>query len=149
MISLRKILNDDMLDECLTLQVKEEQRKHCANNMRSLAEAWLHDSIFRPFCIYKDEVMVGFVMLEYDEAEKECGIWRIMIDEKYQGMGYGKGAMNIVLEYIRSNPIFEIIYLHVKPDNGIAIKLYEELGFFIAGETDENGELPMVLKRTV
>jgi len=126
MITLREITTDDMFEECLELKVKEDQQAHCANNEYSLAEAWLNYSTYRPFCIYNDETMVGFVMLDYAEAEKECGIWRIMIDEKYQGRGYGKAAMKVVLEYIKENPKFEDIFLHVKPDNTIAIKLYEK-----------------------
>jgi len=149
MITLREITSDDMFDECLELKVKKEQREHCASNTHSLAEAWLSYSTYRPFCIYKDETMVGFVMLDCDEAEKECGIWRIMIDEKYQGKGYGKEAMKIVLEDIKKNLVFEDIFLYVKPDNEIAIKIYKDLGFYIEGEIGEyvDGEYLMLLGR--
>ena len=151
MITLKEITSYDMLDECVGLKIKEEQQLY--SNAYSLAEAWLQQSIkeviLSPFCIYKDGIMVGFVMLIHDEAEKGLGIYRFMIDEKYQGKGYGKKAMKVVLEYIYNNPIFEgySIGLDVHRDNAVAIKLYEDLGFLPTGEVDENGEMEMYLER--
>jgi len=78
------------------------------------------------------------------------GIYRLMIDKKYQGKGYGKEAMKVVLAYIYANPFFDDygISLDVDPNNAIAIKLYKDLGFFITGEVDdETGEIEMALKR--
>ena len=152
MITLREIGNYEMFDECVGLQIKEGQKLY--SNAYSLAEAWLNCKIKEvgliPFCIYNDDTMVGFVMLIYDEDEKELGIYRFMIDEKYQGMGYGKEAMKAVLEYIYNNPFFNnySIGLDVHPNNEIAIKLYRSVGFVASGIDDETGELEMELKRT-
>ena len=151
MITLREITSYDMFDECVELKIKEGQRLF--SNAYSLAEAWLNTKIkevgLSPFCIYKGDTMVGFVMLIYDEDEKGLAIYRFMIDTKYQGRGYGKEAMKVILDYIYNNPFFDdySISLDVHPDNEIAIRLYENFGF-IAGEVDdESGELEMELKR--
>ena len=142
---LLKEINEDNFDACLALEVEESQKNFVASNVYSLAQAWLYPENARPFAIYNDDIMVGFLMLDYDEAEKECGIWRFMIDKGYQNKGYGKEAMKTVLEYIKSNPIFETIHLSTVPDNDIAIKLYKNFGFLPTGEVDDDGEIIMVL----
>ena len=152
MIYLKEITNDEMLDECVGLKIKDGQRLF--SNAYSLAEAWLQDKIkeveLNPFCIYKDDTMVGFAMLLYCEPEKYLSIYRFMIDEKYQGMGYGKEAMKVVMKYINDNPLFEdcTVGLDVHRDNNFAINLYKNFGFLFTGEVDENGEMEMELKRT-
>ena len=144
MIKLIEI-TDDIFDECIGLEMTDEQKRFCASNIYSLAQAWLHSSTARPFAVYSDDIMVGFVMLEYDEPEKECGIWRFMIDKKHQNKGYGKEAMRAVLDYIKSNPVFDVIHLSVVPENYIAVKLYEDFDFKNTGEMDDD-EMIMVLE---
>jgi GNAT superfamily N-acetyltransferase len=42
----------------------------------------------------------------YDNPEKgEYFIWRFMIDERYQKLGFGRRAMELVLEYVKSRPM--------------------------------------------
>jgi len=146
MFTLKEITTDTMLHKCINLKVTEEQNKFVASNIYSLAQAWQYREIARPFCIYNDEAMVGFVMLAWEEAEKKCEIWRFMIDAEHQGKGYAKQAMKIILEHIKSNPVFEMIYLTVAPNNSAAIKLYESLGFYNTGEETDYNEIVMVLK---
>ena len=151
MIHLKEITTDEMLDECVGLKVKKEQQLY--SNAYSLAEAWLQCSIkevdLNPFCIYKDNTMVGFVMFLYCEDEKYASIYRFMIDKRYQGKGYGKEAMSVVLEYINDNPKFDdcTIGLEVHRDNDVAINLYKSFGFLPTGEVDDNGEMEMELIR--
>jgi len=144
MIQLREI-NEDNFRECVNLKVNDNQTNFVATNVMSLAQAWLHYSIARPFAIYSDDVMVGFLMLDYSEAEKECGIWRFMIDEKYQNRGFGKEAMRVILDYIKSNPVFESVNLSYEPENVVADKLYRGFGFSPTGEIDY-GEIVMKLQ---
>ena len=82
--------------------------------------------------------MVGFVMLNCDESEKDCEIWQFMIDKKYQGNGYGKAALEAVIKYCKSHHAFEDIYLLMFPDNKATIKLYEKVGFYLTGEREDD-----------
>jgi len=146
MITLRDI-NGDNFYECLDLDVGEGQRNFVAPNARSLAEAWLFGEIARPFAIYKDEVMVGFVMLDLDyyaDGTKVCALWRLMVDEKYQGKGYGKAAMVEVLRYMKEEVKTNVIRTSVVPGNEAARRLYRGLGFEPNGEF-ENGEEVLIL----
>ena len=102
--------------EIIKLNVKESQKNFVAPNNISIIEAYAtiqSGHIALPFGLLVDGKYVGFVMLGYDtngdEDEPEivqhnyC-IWRFMIDERYQGLGYGKKAMELVMNYIKSFP---------------------------------------------
>lgn len=135
--------------ELTKLKVKDEQKNFVAPNNISIIEAYAtiqSGYIALPFGIYEEERYVGFLMLGYDtngdENEPEivrhnyC-IWRFMIDEKYQGLGYGKKAMECVMTYIKTFPCGEAKYcwLSYEPENKDAKALYSKFGFI------ENGDM--------
>lgn len=87
MIILRKITGDNF-NECMKLEVNEEQKSFVASNTRSLAQAYIaltnYECIPMPYAIYKNDINVGFIMLSYDETEKAYWVWRLMIDKRYR-----------------------------------------------------------------
>ena len=99
--------------------------------------------------IYNDETPVGFMMLGYENIEDgkikgvsgfAYNLWRFMIDEKYQGKGYGKRAMELALDYIKTFPEgpAEYAFLSYEPENTSAAQLYKSFGFTETGDIDEN-----------
>ena len=48
--------------------------------------------------IYWNELVVGFLLLEIDKDEAEYFIWRIMIGQQYQGRGYGRKAVEVLIK---------------------------------------------------
>ena len=70
-----------------------------------------------------------------------------MIDEKYQQKGYGREAVRLALEFIRTFPCGKAEYcvLSYEPENIIAKKLYASFGFEETGEI-AGGEAIAVLK---
>ena len=70
-----------------------------------------------------------------------------MIDAKFQGRGYGKEALNLALEFIRTFPCgkAEYCWLSYEPENKAAQDLYRSYGFVETGEKDGE-ELIAVLK---
>lgn len=150
MITLRKITYDNFI-ECINLEPMEEQKKFVARNIYSLAEAYIALAngycIPMPYAIYNDETMVGFLMLSYEQADEEdeddetvYKIWRLMIDKKHQGMGYGKKAVEKALELIRTFPHdeAELIVLSYEPENEAARQLYASFGFKETGEMNDD-----------
>lgn len=92
MIELQKI-TDDNFEECIKLEPKEEQKNYVASNICSLAEAYValtnNECIPMPYAIYNNDIMVGFIMLSYNEAamnndENAYWVCRLMIDKSYQ-----------------------------------------------------------------
>ena len=51
-----------------------------------------------PMAIYWDKQVVGFLLLEIDKDEAEYFIWRIMIGQQYQGRGYGRKALEVLIK---------------------------------------------------
>ena len=87
-------------------------------------------------------------MVIYDYDEEAYFIWHLMIDARHQGRGYGRAAMEEALAYIRSKPFGDssIVRLTVSPENSVACRLYQALGFSPTGRADEDEiELERVL----
>ena len=75
-------------------------------------------------------------------------IWRFMIDKKYQKKGYGREAMRLALDFIRTFPCGEADYcwLSYEPGNEVARKLYASFGFEEMQMPESWDEIPAVLK---
>ena len=152
------------LDALIDLEPFESQYNFVADNSYSLAEAYANITNGRyaqPFGIYDGETPVGFLMIGYDIADEEADrekyplltnnylIWRFMIDKNYQNKGYGKAAMKLALDFIRTWPCGEAEYcwLSYEPENDVARKLYQSFGFVEAEKMPEGwDEIPAVLK---
>ena len=136
MITLKDV-NVNNFEECLTLDVNDNQHAFVAPNLRSLAQAYVYREVARPFALYNADSMVGFAMLAVDCEEKEYWLWRFMIDKHHQNKGYGKEAMRAILAYFLSIGA-KVVKLSFEPENQIAKKLYQSLGFYENGEMEED-----------
>ena len=147
MVTLREITSSNY-NECLALQVRDDQKKFVAPNVKSLAEAWVFHAVARPFAIYNDDTMVGFLMVDIDPnlvgSNDLCFLWRFMIDAKYQGRGYGKAAMHEVINYVKTNFNPKTFETSTVPGNDAAEMLYRSFGFLPNGRYD-GGEKVLVL----
>ena len=146
---LLKEVNFDNWRHCVRLKVAENQRNFVYANSFSLAQAKYEPNCI-PMCIYDDETMVGFVMfgIEKDESgncDDKFWISRFMIDEKFQGKGYGKSSMAKIIEHIKNNYDYDEVYLSEVPENARAKGLYKNFGFEFTGKIEENEEV-MILK---
>jgi len=159
MLRLEKINGHNVWD-ILKLKVAENQRHFVASNDKSIIEAYTTitgNGYAFPFGIYEDNTPVGFLMIGFGTddywddappvAADNYNLWRLMIDEKYQNKGYGREAVRLALEFIRTLPCgnAEYCWLSYEPENDVARHLYHSFGFVETGEKDCN-ELIAVLK---
>ena len=144
-LKLRKIDESNFI-ECFNLSLGEGQDRFVSHPIRSLAQAYVYYNQCTPFGIYSNDTIVGYVMVIYDYDEETYNIWHMMIDEKYQGKGYGSIAIKLCIDYIKSKPFGSSndVILTCNIDNSIAIHIYERIGFKDTGERDDN-ELVMKL----
>ena len=111
MVELRPITEENF-EDCINLDVREEQQDFIAENMCSLAEAYVAMTsgpvVPMPYGVYDAEQdnMVGFLMIGYAEEGDEdlpepfyC-IWRIMTDANCQKMGYGTAALQEAVKIV-------------------------------------------------
>ena len=151
-------VSDKNREAVLKLTVREDQPFVAPNDvsLRQADEANAEDpGVARPFAIYADEKLVGFCMFAFDPEEEDPDdrywLWRFMIDRRYQGNGYGRQAMKLALDFIRTFPAGEAKYcwLSFEPKNEVARNLYRSLGFEEhpeqCDENDEDDEMPAIL----
>lgn len=153
MIRLEKITVDNF-EMCINLSLSEQQRTFIASNAYSLCEAYAETNhplyIPMPYAIYYGNDMVGFLMYTYqpidvNDPEDDENIYylsRIMIDKKYQGLGYGKLGLTKVIEKIKTFPLGKAnaIVLSCNPNNKLAYKLFKSFGFKEMGLIDSDGD---------
>ncbi len=140
-VSLRE-LDEDTGVEVMRLRVTPGQESFVAPNAVSLAEAFLTTEVLVRG-IFADDVPVGFVMISTEE--QRYYLWRFMIDLRYQRRGYGRRAMELVIDLVRTLPgAAELKLSYVKAPGGPR-PFYSSLGFTETGEIHE-GEHVMVLR---
>jgi diamine N-acetyltransferase len=89
---------------------------------------------------------VGFVMVSWNlepqppEIIGPWFLWRLLIDKRYQGRGYGAEVVRQIAELVRAEGATELLTSYVPEDGGPA-GFYQRLGFEPTGELDATGEL--------
>ena len=126
--------------DCIRLKVTKAQSEYIASNESSLEAAEEYSDVARPFVLYSDGIAVGFTMFafepDYEDPDDRYWLWRFMIDEKYQGQGYGKEALKHIISYFKENGAGNI-RLSTKESNVNAIHLYQSFGFAPNGDVND------------
>lgn len=139
-ISLRPV-DPDNFEQVIALNVE----RYCASNMYSLAQAKVYPDA-NPLAIYIGEVPVGFIMYGIEPRDNnEYWIDRFMIDKAHQKKGYGRKALQMVIDTIKQDKTHDKIKISTNPENAVAKKLYADLGFHDTGELHD-GEVLMILR---
>lgn len=130
--------------ECIFLTTNKDGEHHLceefvASNALSIAQSKIEDGWITK-AIYNENDMIGFTMYGYCYENNFYEICRIMIDHKYQGKGYGKAALQKVIEEMKKFKDCKEVFLSFDPENKVGKQLYEILGFKDTGKTID-GEL--------
>jgi len=71
---------------------------------------------------------------DFEYPKQQAFIFRLMVDEKYQGKGFGRFAMEKMLEVFRADERITHVGISYEPENDVARKLYAGFGFVETGE---------------
>jgi diamine N-acetyltransferase len=152
-VTLREITRQTVRQVSL-LDVGPGQEGLVAPNAFSIAQAHFQpEAWFR--AVYADEVPVGFAMLEDWTQVSGCeperyegapyvGLWRFMIDHRFQKFGFGAQAMRLLIAHARTRPGAKTMLLSFVPKSNNPEGFYARFGFVRTGEEDD-GELVMKL----
>jgi len=123
----------------LGLKVSESQKRFVSDDMRLLARAYAYrESRSNAYVIYDDDVPVGMA-LYYDCDELNAfDFSQIFIDERYQGKGVGTEAAQQILKRMKADGKYDKVVLCYIDGNEAAKNMYEKLGFYLTGESDED-----------
>ncbi len=145
-----KLLPKDEWDIILKLKVSTAQTGFIESSEKCLNDAVknAYGMTWNFYGVYIEDRIIGFAMhgkqdfrfLPYEQ------VWldRFMIDENYQGKGYGKTAMMLIIDKMYLDYHCKKIFLSVIEDNIQAISLYKKLGFKKTWSKDPNGERIMI-----
>ena len=88
--------------------------------------------------------LVGFVMISdgilqeiLDADDDIVGpyyLWRLLIDYRFQGRGYGAATIDAVIKYVRTRPNAEVLLTSCKAGEGSPQPFYLHYGFEKTGE---------------
>ena len=136
-VSLRPVTAETVRQVC-ALAVARDQRGNVSPNALSIAQAYFEPAAwFR--AIYADDAPVGFVLL-YDPTLPDASphpefpdgtliLWRFMIDRAFQGFGFGRHAITLILDHARTRPGIDRVAASFVPGPHGAGGFYAGLGF--------------------
>lgn len=133
-----KVIDGENYEAVLSLKVTKEQEKFILSKeeQEKRMDPVVSQLLYAAFCpgnhplaIYKDDVMVGFMIYNFQKGKK-CG-WlnMMMIDENHQNQGIGKLAIQKFITLFYANHEPAPLVTNTEIDNVAAIKLYEHFGF--------------------
>lgn len=139
MIRLTEVTEDNWL-EAAGLSVKDSQKNYVAPVTGILARGYVYrDCNARIYVIEKDGTIVGVSLVrEFTDEPLGYDLQQFMIDQRYQGKGYGSEALGLILNELRKEGHYDHVEVCVKKNDSAAIRLYEKNGFVDSGYIDED-----------
>ncbi|KAA0542752.1 GNAT family N-acetyltransferase [Bacillus sp. BGMRC 2118] len=110
----------------------EDSFSKACKQLNDLLPKGIETSKHHLFNIFIYDQLIGYVWLKVEKEKKSAFLYEIYILEKYRGKGFGTRVMENVEEWLEQEGVY-YFKLHVFGSNDGARKLYEELGFEIAG----------------
>ena len=149
MIALRP-LTDENRDAVLSLRVAPAQEQFVSGVNESLVEAADEPGGRAVFwALYDDETPVGFVMISDDVGGPGYFpqyLWKLFIDQRYQGQGYGTATLDLIAEYFRRRPEVKVMRTSAGQGKGSPIGFYERYGFERTGDIVFDNEVLLQLE---
>lgn len=114
--------------------------EYVASNAYSIVQS-VYEEGWTVKAIEHEGVLIGFTMYGWGEEEEFYELCRFMIDRRYQGKGYGKEALDLIVSEMKKEFLCSEIYLSTEPDNVRAKHIYEKAGFVSTGKIVDEEEL--------
>lgn len=144
-VQLRDIATD--ADRAAVLQLRRAPgQERFLGSMESHFEDAVTDAKACPrmWSVHDGTLLVGFVMISDgipaetlaadDDIIGPYYLWRLLVDEAFQGRGYGAATIDAVVAYLRTRPGADILWTScVQGDDG-PLRFYERYGFVATGE---------------
>lgn len=128
-VTLKDITRENF-EELISLFVDQEQEQFVASNLYTIAQMQFKEEKIAKG-VYVDEKAVGLIAYDLEDYD----IWRLMIDARFQGNGYGRKAMEIVLDILRKDSRLETARTCIVVENVAMRNLIVSFGF------KENGKV--------
>lgn len=143
-VELRDIVTDEDRAAALALELNPGQDRFVASVAESFVDA-VRDARAEPryWTANDGDAVVGFVMISDNipadrlaldpELVGPYFLWRLLIDRRYQRRGYGTAAIDAVVDYVRTRPGGDVLFVSAGQGDGSPQPFYERYGFVPTG----------------
>ena len=124
----------------LSLSVRDDQTKYLAAPVGILARAYVYRNCnAKVRVIQNDNTIIGLALIrEFTDEPLGYELQQFMIDQHYQGKGYGSDALALIIKELKADGHFNQVEVCVKMEDVEAIHVYEKFGFKNIGYIDED-----------
>ena len=115
-------------NECISL--KRDSSRFVGDAESVLAQAYIYrnDSLAYAICLH--EAIIGLVIIRvYPTELRPYAFTELFIADDFQKQGFGKQAVEVILDKFRNEKKSKLVRIQVHQDNNIAIGIYEKCGF--------------------
>ena len=121
------------------LSVDESQKTFLASNIGIIARGYVYRNFrAKVIGIVADGTPVGLAMVRDIDDEPACyELQQFMIDQNFQGQGYGFRALELILTALKVEQKYACVEVCVKKEDAQAIHVYEKAGFVDSGYIDD------------
>ena len=138
-------ITEDNFERAIQLKPKRSQYRFIRAEavLYSMGRAYIAGHI--PLVIEDDGKLIGAIRLRnYGHG---VGFAAFFIDRKHQGKGLGKKAVLHLIDYVKEQfPKAGEIETAVFPENTVAARLYESVGFKYTGVVNANGTVDLEMQ---
>lgn len=128
MVILREV-DQQNFEECCGLE--RQSSKFVGNTESVLAEAYIFRAHSTAYAIYNDDIVIGLVIIldRPRSCDKYYSFTDLFIADNFLGNGYGKQAVQAILDKFRSEKKRDTVEIQVHQSNDIANGIYTNYGF--------------------
>jgi diamine N-acetyltransferase len=144
-VQLCDIVSEDDVEAVMGLRRGPGQERYLGSMISHFEDA-IEDSIACPrkWSVHDGDELVGFVMISdgipqetldaHDDVVGPYFLWRLLVDRRFQGRGYGRATIDAVAEYVRNQPRGGELLTSCKPGDGSPQPFYLHYGFVKTGK---------------
>ena len=157
-VQLRDIGTDAERAAVMTLRRGPGQERYLGSMARRPRMPWRGCPCPRMWSVHDGDLLVGFVMISDGiPAERLAAdhdivgpyfLWRLLIDERFQGRGYGAATIDAVVAYLQSRPGADVLWTSCKAGPGSPQPFYLRYGFVLTGDVKWGEDLLRLLPGT-
>ena len=122
-VTLKDITRENF-EELISLHVDQEQEQFVASNLYTIAQMQFKEEKIAKG-VYVDKKAVGLIAYDLEDYD----IWRLMIDIRFQGNGYGRKAMELALDILRKDGRLKTARTSIVVENITMRNLIVSFGF--------------------
>jgi diamine N-acetyltransferase len=154
-VELRDIVTEDDVEAVMGLRRGPGQERFLGSMISHFEDA-ISDARACPrmWSVHDGDTgrLVGFSMISDDipqstlDAEPDVIVgpyylWRLLIDHRFQGHGYGRATLDAVADYVRARPNGDTLYTSCAPGDGSPQPFYLAYGFTKTGRVADGEEV--------